>query len=73
MQQHTRNFDWSAFDGKRVLLKGCSDEAMHPSIYAIATQELLPYAERLMYGEACSFVPVYRKKKAKKPEAAKAQ
>lgn len=72
MQQHTRDFDWSTFDGKRVLLKGCSDEAMHPSIYAIATQELLPYAERLMYGEACSFVPVYRKKKAKKPAAANA-
>jgi hypothetical protein len=52
--------DWSQYRGKRVLLKGCSDVEMPPSVYLYATQKLLPYVERLMYGEACSFVPVYR-------------
>ncbi len=52
--------DWSIYAGKRVLLKGCSDVEVPPSAYLYATQKLLPYVERLMYGEACSFVPVYR-------------
>lgn len=65
MIERVSNHDWSQYDGKRVLLKGCSDEDMDPAVYASATEELLPYAERLMYGEACSFVPVHRKKKPK--------
>jgi hypothetical protein len=52
--------DWSRYQGKRVLLKGCADVEMPPAVYLYATQKLLPYVERLMYGEACSFVPVYR-------------
>ncbi len=52
--------DWSRYRGKRVLLKGCADVEVPPSAYLYATQKLLPYVERLMYGEACSFVPVYR-------------
>lgn len=52
--------DWSQYRGKRVLLKGCADIKVPPSAYLYATQKLLPYVDRLMYGEACSFVPVYR-------------
>lgn len=52
--------DWSGYMGKRVLLKGCADVEVPPSVYLYVTQKLLPYVERLMYGEACSFVPVYR-------------
>ena len=52
--------DWSRYDGKRVLLKGCAEIEVPPSVYLYATQKLLPYVERLMYGEACSFVPVWR-------------
>ncbi len=52
--------NWSEYEGKRVLLKGGSDVAIPPSAYLYATQKLLPYVDRLMYGEACSFVPVYR-------------
>lgn len=52
--------DWSKYQGRKVLLKGCSDIDLPPSAYLYATQKLLPYTDRLMYGEACSFVPVYR-------------
>jgi hypothetical protein len=57
--------DWSRFAGKRVLLKGCSDVVMPASVYLYATNKLLPHAERIMYGEACSFVPVFRAEKNK--------
>jgi len=52
--------EWSRYEGERVLLKGCADIEVPPAAYLYATQKLLPYVERLMYGEACSFVPVYR-------------
>lgn len=62
-RRNLETHDWAQYDGKRVLLKGCSDKELPQSVYLLATQHLLPFAERLMYGEACSFVPVYRKPK----------
>lgn len=55
--------DWSQYAGKRVLLKGCSDKSIPASAYMYATEKLVKFAERIMYGEACSFVPVWRKTK----------
>ena len=57
--------NWSQYKSKRVLLKGCSNKELPPSVYLEATQKLTPFAERIMYGEACSFVPVYRAPKIK--------
>ncbi len=57
------SIDWTQYQGKRVMLKGCSDIDLPQSIYMAATQRLIPYADRIMYGEACSFVPVWRASK----------
>lgn len=54
------SIDWTTYEGKRVMLKGCSDIVLPQSLYMAATQRLMPYAERIMYGEACSFVPIWR-------------
>lgn len=53
--------DWDQYIGKFVLLKGCSKIDVPADIYMYATQKLLPHVKKLMYGEACSNVPVYRK------------
>lgn len=54
--------DWSFYSGKRVLIKGCSNKAISDEYYSLATSKLIEAgAERVMYGEACSFVPVFRK------------
>lgn len=57
-----QELDWSSYEDKFVILKGCSgDEKPVPeSVYLHATQQLLPHVKKLMYGEACSNVPVYR-------------
>ena len=68
-ERKLESIDWSEFHGKRVLLKGCSDVPVPESAYLQATSKLSGVVERLMYGEACSFVPVYRKPKAKKATA----
>lgn len=53
--------EWSGYDGKFVLLKGCSKMDVPPDVYMYATKKLLPHVQKLMYGEACSNVPVYKK------------
>lgn len=54
-------YDWNKYDGSFVLLKGCSKMEIPAGAYLEATKKLIPVADKLMYGEACSNVPVYRK------------
>lgn len=53
--------DWTEYENKYVLLKGCSKMDVPADIYMYATEKLLHHVKKLMYGEACSNVPVYRK------------
>jgi hypothetical protein len=54
--------DWSTYKDKFVILKGCSskEKPVPESVYLYATKKLIPHVKKLMYGEACSNVPVYR-------------
>lgn len=54
--------DWTKYEDRFVLLKGCSKLDVPAEVYMYATKKLLPHVKKLMYGEACSNVPVYRKK-----------
>lgn len=51
------------FEGKRMVIKGCGDLSIGAEAYLLITQKLLPVAQSIMYGEPCSTVPVYKKKK----------
>lgn len=51
--------DFSVYYEKYVLIKGCSNTSVTPEIYAHITKKLIGTAKKIMYGEACSFVPVY--------------
>jgi len=53
-------YDWSQYQNKFVLLKGCGDIHVPDSIYLLATNNLMGSAKKIMYGEACSFVPVWK-------------
>ncbi|MCC5905900.1 MAG: DUF2480 family protein [Balneolaceae bacterium] len=53
--------NWNQYEDRFVLLKGCSKMDVPPDVYMYATKKLLPHVRKLMYGEACSNVPVYRK------------
>jgi hypothetical protein len=50
------------FAGKRVVVKGCGDVQIPETAYVEITNKLRPHAKSIMYGEACSTVPVYKKK-----------
>ncbi len=53
--------NWLQYEGQRVILKGCNDRSIPASVYAEASTKLVGIVDRLMYGEACSFVPIWRK------------
>lgn len=46
----------------RVIVKGCSDVPVPVSAYVEITHRLAPITKSIMYGEACSNVPIYKKK-----------
>jgi len=50
------------FEGAPVIIKGCSEKNIPNSAYAQLTQRLVPVVKSLMFGEACSSVPLYKKK-----------
>ncbi|MEL6443427.1 MAG: DUF2480 family protein [Bacteroidota bacterium] len=56
--------DWSAYAGKPVVIKGCGGTIVPTHAYLVATQKLQGVAKKLMYGEPCSSVPIWREKKA---------
>lgn len=51
----------SDYEGKRIVVKGCSDKPVPPSAYLEITRRLQPVAFSIMFGEPCSTVPVYKK------------
>jgi hypothetical protein len=49
------------FAGKKVLIKGCGKFEPSPEVYLQITKILQPHVQSLMFGEACSTVPVFKK------------
>lgn len=58
--QKIEAIDAEEYDGKRIVIKGCGDIEMPEAAYILITQKLRPKVKSLMFGEACSTVPVYK-------------
>ncbi len=54
--------DFSPYKDQRVILKGCSDLPIPPHAYLAFAARLKPFAKSIMFGEACSTVPIYKRK-----------
>ena len=50
--------DFSIYAGVPVILKGCSNRPVPQQAYLTAAIQLKKVAKKLMYGEACSAVPL---------------
>jgi hypothetical protein len=62
-QEKLSTIDYSVYQDKPVILKGCSKKPVPQSAYLLAIQYLQPFAKSIMYGEACSAVPLFKKSK----------
>jgi len=57
-------FDWERYRDAKVVIKGCSKVEVPASAYVEVTNYLRPLAASIMYGEACSTIPLYKRPKA---------
>lgn len=56
-----KTLDLDALKDRPVIIKGCSNLPVPASAYLWATQRIQKVARSVMYGEACSSVPIYKK------------
>ena len=54
--------DVSEFKNEYVIVKGCSNKHVPQNAYILLTQKLQSVVKSLMFGEACSSVPLYKAK-----------
>lgn len=55
-----QNMDVSEFHGLPVIIKGCSRKPVPKNAYLQVINKLQPVAKSIMYGEACSSVPLFK-------------
>lgn len=56
-----RNLSAKDYKDLPVIIKGCSEKNIPQTAYTLLIAKLLPEVRSLMYGEACSNVPLYKK------------
>lgn len=61
-QEIISNLDVSAFENKKIIVKGCSRKPVPDAAYILLVEKIQPHIQSLMYGEACSTVPLLKKK-----------
>jgi len=54
--------DASEFENKKIIVKGCGQIPLTETLYIAITKKLQNTVSSLMFGEACSAVPVFKKK-----------
>ena len=54
--------DLGPFRDKPVIIKGCSEKVIPETSFIALIQHLQPVVKSLFYGEACSSVPLYKRK-----------
>jgi hypothetical protein len=61
-QNIINKIDVTPFIDKPIIIKGCSNKPVPQNAYIMLTSHLKPVAKSIMYGEACSSVPLFKKK-----------
>lgn len=62
-QEVIQKLDVTAYENRPVIVKGCADKPIPPSAFSFLIERLQPVVKSLMYGEACSTVPLFKQKK----------
>ena len=60
--QIIEKIDVNAYKDKPIIIKGCAHKPIPQNAFVFISQKLQPIAKSIMYGEACSAVPLFKKK-----------
>lgn len=60
--QTLQSLDVSEYQDKYVIVKGCSNKPVPKNAYILLVNKLQPVVKNLMFGEACSSVPLFKRK-----------
>lgn len=55
--------DCTPYEDRPVIVKGCTNKPVPENAYLLLIEKLQPITKSLMFGEACSSVPLFKKKK----------
>lgn len=55
------NLNTTAYKDAPVIIKGCSNKPVPANALTLLVQKLKPIAKSIMFGEACSSVPLYKR------------
>lgn len=70
LKHHYESFiaaqNYSQYEGDKVIIKGCSHKPVPAAAYMALTAALKPYAQSVMYGEPCSTVPIFKRRRVLK-------
>lgn len=61
-QDIINQIDISEYKDKPIIIKGCANKPIPPSAYTLLIEKVKTVAKTIMFGEACSTVPLYKKK-----------
>jgi hypothetical protein len=61
-QDVLNDLDVSKYEDKPIIIKGCSNKPVPQNAYIMLATKLKPVVKSIMYGEACSSVPLFKKK-----------
>ena len=56
-----KEINWSRYENKKVMIKGCTSVPVPTWAYLIITAQLVKYSDQILYGEPCSAVKIYKR------------
>jgi len=62
-QNIINQLDFSHLKDQLVIIKGCADKPIPQNAYIMLVEKIQPLVKSVMYGEACSSVPLFKRKK----------
>lgn len=62
MDEMITKADLSSYTDQRIIIKGCGHLPIPPHAYLSLANRLKPLAKSIMFGEACSTVPIYKRR-----------
>lgn len=55
--------NWAQYQGKKVLIQGCANMIIPTWAYLVVVAALVPHADKVMYGEQKTRIPIFEKPK----------